>query len=265
MYSAIRLSVKYVKYYLTAHNAKGHGVHSPFVFDFIQHVLNDDRTFYAYQSIENLQKILIHDTRILALEKLDVANSHHKTDQMSVSAIVKSSSMPLKYRQLLFRIIDHYAPEYLLELGTSLGITSAYLAMPNPSSTLTTLEDSSIIASLAKENFQKIGIKNIRVIDGNIDRTLSDWLEKKPKIDFALIAARYGYSSIHDYFTQILSKTHEYSILVINHIHLSDEMEKAWNDIKLHPSVTLSIDLFSLGLIFFRKEFKVKQHLAIRF
>ena len=265
MYSAIRLSVKYVKYYLTAHNAKGHGVHSPFVFDFIQHVLNDDRTFYAYQSIENLQKMLMYDTRIQSLDKPDAEDGDHQTDQMSNPAIVKSSLMPLKYRQLLFRIIDHYAPEYLLELGTSLGMTSAYLAMANPSSTLTTLDDFSRIVTLAKENFQKLGIKNIRVIEGNIDRTLSGWLESKPKIDFAFIAGGYGYSSTHHYFTQILSNTHEYSILVFNHIHRSNEMEKAWDEIKLHPSVTLSIDLFSIGLIFFRKEFKVKQHLAIRF
>lgn len=263
MYSPISFTVKYIKHYLTAHNAKGHGVHSPFVFDFIQHVLNDDRTFYAYQSIENLQKILIHDAKILTIEKFQVADGDHKTDQKSVSDVAKSSLLPLKYRQLLFRIIDHYAPEYLLELGTSLGITSSYLAMANPFATLTTLEGSPMIASLAKENFQKLGIKNIRVIDGNIDQKLPAWLENKPKIDFAFIAE--GYPSILHYFNQILTQTHEYSILVFHHIHRSHEMEKAWTEIKLHPSVTLSIDLFSLGLILFRKEFKVKQHMAIRF
>lgn len=263
MYSSIRLAVKYINYYLTAHNAKGHGVHSPFVFDFVQHVLNDDRTFYAYQSIENLQKILIHDTSILTLEKYNVVTGDCVTGQKSISDIIKSSLMSLKYRQLLFRIIDHYSPEYLLELGTSLGITSAYMAMANPSSILTTLENSSSVAFLAKENFQKLGVKNIRVIEGNIDRSLSGWLEKQPKIDFAFIAE--GYVSTHHYFKQILPQTHEYSILILNHIHRSHEMEKAWNEIKLHPSVTLSIDLFAIGLIFFRKEFKVKQHLAIRF
>jgi predicted O-methyltransferase YrrM len=265
MYSSIRIAVKRFYYYLTAHNAKGHGVHSPFVFDFIQNVLNDDRFFYAYQSIENLQKRMLYDTSISSLENFDSTDSGDKMPQVRIADIARSSETPLKYRQLLFRIIDHYAPVYLLELGTSLGITGAYLAMANPSVVLTTFENSANIASLAKANFQKLGIKNIRVIEGDLGQHLSTWLNDQSQIDFVFISGRYQYISIMHYFNQVLSHTHEYSIVVINHIHCSDGMERSWNEMKHHPAVTLSIDLFQMGLIFFRKEFKVKQELAIRF
>lgn len=258
MYSPIQRARKYLYYYITAKNGKGHGVHSPFVFDFIQHVLNDDRYFYAYQSIENIRKLMLNDTRVLSVENFATGSS-------TVSYVAKSALKSVKFGQLLFRIIDHYAPEYLLELGTSLGITSAYLAMANPSATLTTMEETTAIAAVAKENFQKLGIKNIRLIEGDVDHTLPAWLETNPTIDFAFIEVNPRYTSTIHYFHRLLDHTHEYSILIFDDIHRSAEMEKAWNEIQQHPVVTLTIDLFFIGLVFFRKEFKVKQHLAIRF
>jgi len=265
MYSPVQLAYKYLRYYVTAHNGKGHGVHSPFVFDFIQHVLNDDRNFYAYQPIENLRKIMLNDARVLSVEDFGAGSRVNKTNQRVISKIAKSSLKPAKYGQLLFRIVDHYAPEFLLELGTSLGITSAYLAMANPSAILTTMEGAGSIASVAKENFQKLGVKNIRVIEGNFDHTLPVWLESRPQVDFAFIDGNHRYKPTVDYFRRILEHTHEYSILIFDDIHWSREMEKAWNEIKLDASVTLSIDLFFIGLVFFRKEFKTKQDLTIRF
>lgn len=265
MYSPIQRARKYLYYYITAKNGKGHGVHSPFVFDFIQYVLNDDRYFYAYQPIENIRKLMLNDIRVLSVEDFAAGSRNGITHQKTISSITKSALKSVKFGQLLFRIIDHYAPEYLLELGTSLGITSAYLAMANPSATLTTMEGSTAIAAVAKENFQKLGIKNIRLIEGDFDRILPAWLETKPRVDFALIDGNHRYASTLNYFHQLLDHTHEYSILILDDIHGSAEMEKAWNEIQQNPAVTLTIDLFFIGLIFFRKEFKVKQHLAIRF
>ena len=265
MYSFIQLSCKYLHYYITAQNGKGHGVHSPFVFDFIENVLNDDRFFYAYQSIENLRKLMLNDTRILSIEDSSVGTRTGIANQTDVASIAKSTLKSAKFGQLFFRIIDHYAPEYLLELGTSLGVTSSYLAMANPSSTLTTMEGSTALAAVAKENFQKLGIKNIRIVEGNFDYTLPAWLTNKPTIDFAFIDGNHRYAPTINYFHQLLGHTHEYSILVFDDIHWSAEMEKAWNEIQQNPTVTLTIDLFFIGLVFFRKEFKVKQNLSIRF
>lgn len=265
MYSPVQLAFKYLRYYLTSENGKGHGVHSPFVFDFIQQVLNDDRIFYAYQPVENLRQLLLHDKRVLEIEDFGAGSRIKKTNRRSVSEIAKSSLKPVKYGQLLFRIIDHYSPKHLLELGTSLGITSVYLAMANPAASLTTMEGARSVATIARENFQKLGVKNIRLIEGNFDQILPVWLSDQQKIDFVFIDGNHRYQPTMNYFYQLLPHTHEYSILIFDDIHWSSEMEKAWADIKNHPSVTLSIDLFFIGMVFFRQECKVKQALSIRF
>lgn len=265
MYSSIQLVSKYLRYYFTASNGKGHGVHSPFVFDFIHRVLNDDRQFYAYQPIENLRRLLLVDQRELQIEDFG-AGSRFKTHHVrKVSAIAKTSLKPKKYSQLLFRIVDHYAPEHILELGTSLGITSAYLAMANPRASLTTMEGSTAIASVARENFQKLGITNLSLVEGNFDISLPTWLEQERKIDLVFIDGNHRYEPTLCYFKQLLQYTNEYSILIFDDIYWSSEMEDAWKEIKEHTSVTLSIDLFFIGIVFFRKEFKVKQHISIRF
>lgn len=265
MYSSIQLAFKYFRYYVTASNGKGHGIHSPFVFDFVHRVLNDDREFYAYQPVENLRRLLLQDQRELYIEDLGAGSRKKKHNTRKVSAIAASSLKPSKYAQLLFRIVDHYAPEHILELGTSLGITSAYLAMANPQALLTTMEGSTAVANVARENFQKLGIKNLRLIEGNFDTILPKWLEQGRQIDLAFIDGNHRYEPSLRYFKQILKYTNEYSILVFDDIYWSKEMEDAWKEIREDSSVTLSIDLFFIGIVFFRKEFKVKQHIAIRF
>ena len=263
MYSALQLGIRYIHYYLTAHNGKGHGVHSPFVFSFITQVLNDDRHFYAYQNIENLRQLLLQDQRRVNIGNMDTAGVKEK--QRRVGDVAFSSLPNKKISQLLFRIADHYAPGNILVLGTSLGITPAYLASAGKDIKVTTLEGVSEIAAVAASNFSKLGLSNIQLIQGNFDDTLLPALEKLQLLDMVFIHGDHSYELTMRYFRQILPHLHENSILIVDDIHASKEQEQAWSQIKEQEAVTLSIDLFFIGLVFFRKEQKVKQHFTIRF
>lgn len=265
MYSGVQMVFKYLRFYLTASNGKGHGIHSPFVFDFIERVLNDDRQFYAYRQIENLRQLLLNDQRILEVKDAGIDSNIHTSPYHTVAAIAKSSLSPAKFGQLLFRIVDRYALSDILELGTSLGITSSYLAMANNNASVTTMEGSRAIAATARENFQKLGIANCRLIEGDFDHTLHEWLKAGRVISMAYIDGNHRHESTVCYFRQLLNATNEYSILIFNNIHRSIEMEQAWKEIQNEEVVTLSIDLFFIGIIFFRKEFRTKQHISIRF
>ncbi|MGZ5218861.1 MAG: SAM-dependent methyltransferase, partial [Chitinophagaceae bacterium] len=70
MYSPFKLAVKYLDYYLNASNSKGHGMHSPFVFEFITKVLNDKTDYPAYKLVENLRQQLVRDQTLLMVEDL---------------------------------------------------------------------------------------------------------------------------------------------------------------------------------------------------
>lgn len=265
MYSPFELGIKYLKYYVTASNGKGHGVHSPFVFDFITKVLNDDRQFYDYVYIENVRALMLVDERELFIEGFGAGSRVKKTNTRTVCAIAASSLKPKKFGQLLFRIVDRYAPDTILELGTSLGITTAYLASAKKNTSVITMEGAGAVAALARQNFSKLKLDNIEMVEGNFDDTLAAVINRTKKIDLAFIDGNHRLEPTVRYFKELLPAVHEYSILIFDDIHWSKEMEQAWETIKEDPCVTLSIDLFFIGLVFFRKEQKAKQHFTIRF
>ena len=259
------MAKKYMLYWWRACNSKGHGVHSPFVFNFITQVLNDKRFFYCYQTIETAREQLKKDNTLLTIEDFGAGSRIHTHTQRSVKDIATSSLKPKKYSQLLFRMVNYFQPETILELGTSLGITTAYLACGKADAQVITTEGATAVAAIAQQNFKSLRLKNIQLITGNFDATLPGIVAQLSSIDFAFIDGNHRLQPTLDYFNQLLPKVHEYSVLIFDDIHWSDEMEEAWNTIKAHEKVRLTIDLFFIGLVFFRKENKVKQDFAIRF
>ena len=265
MYSSLKLAQKYLHYYLNASNGKGHGIHSPFVFDFIIHVLNDKRNFYAYSQIEHLRQELLNDNTIIYVEDFGAGSSITKTNQRKICDIAKHVAKNRKFAQLLFRIVNYYQPKNIIELGTSLGISSAYLASANVNSKLITIEGSPEVAAIAKKNLSELGFKNIKSITGNFDDMLTDVLKNIPSVDLVFIDGNHRKEPTIKYFDQLLEHASEQSIFIFDDIHWSTEMDEAWKHIKQSSQVTMSIDLFFFGLVFFRKDFKAKQDFVLRF
>ena len=265
MYSPFIAVIKYIQYCLKASNSKGHGTHSPFIYNFITKVLNDKRFFYAYENIEKLRAQLVTNETVLQIEDFGAGSKKAFTKQRKIKDIATTSLKPKKYAQLLFRMINYYQPKTIIELGTSLGITTAYLAAANENATVITMEGSSNIARVADENFKKLAIQNILLIQGNFDETLHSTIQSLTQIDFAFLDGNHRYQPTVAYFETILPKLHEHSIVVLDDIHWSKEMEQAWEEIKNHNAVTASIDLFAIGIIFLNKDFKIKQHFTIRY
>ena len=265
MYSPLQLASKFLKYWLTASNGKGHGIHSPFVFDFIKKVLNDKHDYYCYQKIEALRNELLADETVLTIEDFGAGSRTSATKQRSIQSIARSALKPKKFGQLLFRIANYYQPENILELGTSLGITSAYLASASQQAQLVTMEGAREVAAVSKAHFEQLGLNNIQLTVGNFDETLGPVLSKVNQVDLAFIDGNHRKEPTVRYFNQLLPYCRENTILIFDDVHWSKEMEQAWETIKADERVLLTIDLFFIGLVFFRKDFKVKQHFIIRF
>ena len=150
MYSAFQLAKKYIGYYLTAQNGKGHGIHSPFVFDFIIYVLNDKKKYPCYPKIESLRKQLLANKTIIEVEDFGAGSAVIPFKKRRIKDIAASSLKKKKYAQLLFRIAKYYQSRHIVELGTSFGISTCYLASAQKESSVTTLEGSHNIAGIAR-------------------------------------------------------------------------------------------------------------------
>ncbi|MBO9570741.1 MAG: class I SAM-dependent methyltransferase [Chitinophagaceae bacterium] len=264
MYSPYKKVLRYLGYRLRSSSGKGHGVHSPFVFSFITDVLNDKTQYPEYKQIENIRSKLLADNTPVPLEDYG-AGSVAGLGSRSVSSITASAAKSPKFAALLFRIARHYRPHYILELGTSLGISTSYLASADKNAAIVSGEGNFVLASMAKSNFESLELHNIQIVTGNFDNTLPQMVRAIPHIDMAFIDGNHREKPTIKYFHELLSKVSPSSVIIFDDIHWSAEMEAAWRYIKNHASVMLSIDLFFMGIVFFRPEFKVKQHFSIRF
>lgn len=256
----IRFGYKCIIHFLTARNTKGHGMHSPFCYQFIHSVLYNKSSYYIFPKIEELRGLLKKDFRNLNINDFGTGNNQIK----NVADIAKESLKSAKYGQLLFKIAHYFKSINVLELGTSLGVTTAYLATSSSEIKCVSLEGSQEIANIAKENFQKLKLKNIEIVTGNIDLTLSAVLDDFQKLDLVFIDANHKLPAVYEYFESCLNKIHVGSVIVIDDIYWSVDMENAWKMIKNHPQVTTTIDLFQLGIVFFNPDLH-KNHYKMRY
>ncbi len=239
-------------------------VHPPFLFDLITHVFEDKTVHPEYKEIENLKKELIKNQQTISITDLGAGSSMNKSPDRSISYIARTSSKNKKHGRLMYRLANYFQPGNILELGTSLGLSTAYMALGSPKSKIITIEGCPNIAALAEENFKKLKTKNIDLISGSFENELSKVLDSLQKLDFAFIDGNHQQGPTIKYFEQCLSKTVNDSIMIFDDIHWSEGMEKAWEHIKQHPEVTLSIDIFFMGIVFFKKELS-REHFVIKY
>lgn len=242
-----------------------HSLHSPFVFELYTRVIRSQKyEYYAFKEIENLRKLLLKNTELIDIEDFGAGSKVYQSRKRSIRQIAKTATKPPKIGQMLFRMANFFQPQYVLDLGTCLGITTAYIAAPLPFSQIYTFEGASSLAQMAQKHFQMLNIPQIQLIRGNIDQTLPMVLKKIPQLDFAFIDANHRFEPTYRYFEWLLEKSHEDTLMVFDDIYWSEEMQKAWTQIHQHPKVMLSIDLFEVGIVFFRKK-QPKQHFILKF
>ena len=240
------------------------GVHPPFLFDLVTKVFENTVINENYLQLEALKEKLMREKGIISVTDLGAGTTSGLGNTRKIGYIARTSSKPAKYGRLLFRLADYFKPATILELGTSLGFSSSYLALGNPSSKVITIEGCPNIAKLAQSNFNQLNIQNIHLVIGNFDEKLTAILNNLARIDLVFIDGNHKEEPTINYFEQCLSKANNETVFIIDDIHWSEGMENAWNKIRNHHSVTLSVDIFSMGIIFVKKEL-TKQHFIIRF
>lgn len=237
---------------------------SEFVNDLLVHVFDKNDSFYAFKAIELIRKSLKMNTSKVIIEDLGAGSKNNKSNKRTVRQIIKSSAKAPKYGQLLFRLANYLEINNAIELGTSLGISTAYIKKARKSAQVYTLEGAKNVSKLAKENFKTLKLHKLEVVEGNFDHNLEPLLNKLTDIDFVFFDGNHREEATLNYFNQCLKKIHNNTVFVFDDIYWSEGMTRAWEKIKENNNVTLTIDVFELGVVFFKKEIS-KQNLVINY
>ena len=255
----------WLKFRLTAWNTGGEGVHSPYLFEWVRMVMMDKNSFYIWGDIERCREKMLQDGRVLRFEDFGSgAKEKGEVTERRVSDLAKNSLTGKRYAQMLSRLVNWLGQKQerkdglvIVELGTSLGITTAYLAAMDSKNKVVSYEGCEAVAAVAKENWKRLNISNIECVVGEITAdSLQMAVERmSEQVDVAFIDANHTYASTCKYFDVLAGKVHEKSVIVVDDIHHSKEMEQAWKAICADARVTSTIDLYQMGLVFFDKHY----------
>ncbi|MBQ8832120.1 MAG: class I SAM-dependent methyltransferase [Paludibacteraceae bacterium] len=292
---ALYRAKSWLRHQLTAWNTGGEGVHSPYLFEWVRMVMMDKNAYYIWGEIERCREKMLRDERELefvdygsAIKSRSLENGSEAAyslefrDVRRVCDIARRSLAKRKYAQMLSRLVNWLGSPLLtspsrggigdetledrkgltiVELGTSLGVTTAYMAAMDSRNRVVTFEGCEAVANIAKENWKALNINNIECRVGEIDaEQLTRDIEH---LDVAFIDANHTYVSTCEYFDVLAGKVREKSVIVVDDIHYSEEMEKAWKAICADERVTSTIDLYQMGLVFFDKHYW-KRHYTMR-
>lgn len=258
----IQFFADYIKHRLTAKSR--HGTHSPFVYKLVDEVIYDFSEKKVYEDIEKQRKKLLNDDTMLTITDLGAGSYHNKNREKKVSEVAKNALKSPRLAQLIYRLAHHHPAQKMIELGTCLGITSAYLAKANPAATVVTMEGCPETANVAYQNFVSLELTNIELQVGNFNDLFPKEVENTPRLDFVYIDGNHTKEATLNYFHTSLPKIHEGTLLIFDDIYWSQGMKEAWEEIKAHPQVTVTVDLFAIGLVYFKKD-QVKEHFKIKF
>jgi predicted O-methyltransferase YrrM len=263
IFSTLVLSLRYLWFLLRSHSR--FAVHSPFVYDLITNVFKDQTPYPEYKIAENARRQCLRSRRIIEISyfgatsrKKSFLNPLKQVREIAQSAIGRRSG------RLLHRLVKHFAPETILELGTSIGISALYLASAAPEAKMVTLEGCASTAELAADNIRGSGLKNVEIHTGEFSIVLPGYLKTCNKIDFAFFDGNHTFKATMAYFNSCLPYAGENTVFVFHDIHWSGGMADAWKLICANKGITVTIDLFDIGLVFFNKGLS-KQDFVIRF
>lgn len=240
-----------------------HGIHSPFLFDLYNKVIINKQQPVSLEPVEELRDYLL--TRNSFIDVHDFGTGANRISHMRrIKDIAGISVSGQKKCVMLYHLVQFIKPNHIIELGTSLGLTTMYLAAAAPDKKVHTVEGCSQTIAMANGHFEKLGFKNIVSTNATFDLALPEILAGAGVADFVFIDGNHSKEPTLRYFDMILPFANENTVLVLDDIHWSSPMHAAWQAIKSHPSVTLTVDLFQVGLVFF-KGGMAKQDVVIKF
>lgn len=240
-----------------------HGVHSPFVFNLLTKCFYDKKTKPEYSILRNYRKSLLNNKNFIEVTDFGAGSKVFKSNRRQISKIASTAGISPKRAELLFRVTNYFQPKNILEIGTSLGLATSALALGNTNAKIITLEGCPQTASVAKSNLENFDCKNVDTIITEFENFLVSTNLQATDYDLIYFDGNHSKKATLAYFDLLLQTITNDCVWIFDDIHWSPEMEEAWEIIKNHPKVTVTIDTFQWGFVFFRYE-QEKEHFVIR-
>lgn len=251
----------YLKFLWNSKNE--HGVHSPFVFSLLTKCFYDKKSKPEYSTLNNYRKSFLENKNFINVTDFGAGSKVFKSNKRQISKIAKTAGISKKRAELLFRVTNYFEPKNILEIGTSLGLATSALALGNPKAKVITLEGCPQTTNQCQLQLQKFNFNNVENVISEFELYLNNLKLETLNFELIYFDGNHSKKTTLAYFDLLLPTIDNDSVWIFDDIHWSSEMEEAWGIIKKNPKVTVTIDTFQWGFVFFRRE-QEKEHFIIR-
>jgi len=251
---------KYLYFLLEASNQ--HGVHSPFIYQLVTQCFYKKIPKNLWKTFLNSRKYLEDNSEKKKTTALGSASKIFKSNTHPVSKIAKVAGITNKKANLLIKTINYLKPKQILEIGTAMSLGTSAIKTENDAVSILTLEECPETSKILQKLFEKNNFKAIEIINRNFSKTLSMNTQNK-QFDCIIFDRNHSKKATLNYFEECLKTVHNNSFFIFDAIYWTPEMQEVWAIIKKHSKVTVTVDVFHLGIVFFRKE-QAKEHFKIR-
>jgi predicted O-methyltransferase YrrM len=252
----------FIRHFFVA-KRNGHGVHSPFAYKLCEEVFYNTNTFYDFDELKKVRNQLLQNKQVVTMTDFGAGSKTFSSNSRQIKQIADKGVSKTFQSELLYKLIHFLNCNTCLELGTSIGLNTLYLARACKTGQVISIEGNKELSDFAGKLTKENNIHNTQFISAKFDDVLPDLLKGLPVLDFLYVDGNHRYDATLNYFNLALSKQQESTVIVFDDIYWSKGMTRAWQEIKKNPKVTLSIDAFYFGIIFFKKELKEKTDLKI--
>ena len=240
-----------------------HGVHSPFVYNLVTKCFYDKKNYPEYSILKNYRNSLLQNKSTIEVTDFGAGSRVFKSNTRAINQIAKNAGITSKRAELLFRIVNYFQLENILEIGTSLGLATSALSLGNKNAKIISLEGCPNTINQCQLQLQKFNINNIECINTEFSSYLKNPKPETRNPKLIYFDGNHSKKATLEYFDLLLPTITNDSVWIFDDIHWSQEMEEAWEIIKNHPKVTVTIDTYQWGIVFFRIE-QEKEHFVIR-
>lgn len=254
---------EYIVYQIVRPHKKGHGIHAPYLFEFLTKVVYPSKCHdETLLSIELWYNSLLQNEDVLEIEDMGAGSASLALRKRKVKEIARVSSASVKYGQLMHRLVQYLQPQTIIELGTCLGVGTVWMAAGNHSSKVFTIEGSSTLFNRSVAHFNQLGLSNISCIQGNFNHQFPVLLGQCKSFGILYIDGNHQKEATLRYFTWALECASNDSVIILDDIRWSQGMYEAWLEICCNQRVSVSLDFFRLGMVFLNPKMQ-KEHFKI--
>lgn len=252
----------FIRHFFVA-KRNGHGIHSPFAYKLCEEVFYNTNEYYDFESLKKVRNRLLQNKQVVEVTDFGAGSKTFSSSTRKIKQIADRGVSKTFQSELLYKLIHFLNCNNRLELGTSIGLNTLYLARACKAGQVISIEGNKTLSDFAFDLAKENNVRNAHFVTAKFDDVLSDVLKELHSLDFLYVDGNHRYEATLNYFRLALSKQQESTVIVFDDIYWSKGMTAAWQEIKKNPKVTLSIDAFYFGIVFFKKELKEKIDLKI--